>query len=74
MDGVLSEDTAAALYVVSHHTAQYGMISFPQFLEVAHQHQVPVVVDAAAEYSFEQFIEARADLVTCKGKGLSPKP
>lgn len=58
----LNERTAAALYVVSHHTVQYGMISLEEFIEVAHAKGVPVIVDAASEYDLTRFIAAGADL------------
>jgi len=67
MRGVISENTAAAIYVVSHHTSQYGMVPFTQFLEIAHENEIPVIVDAASEYSFANFISRGADLVTCSG-------
>lgn len=59
----LNERTAAALYVVSHHTVQFGMIALEEFIEVAHAKGVPVIVDAASEYDLTRFIAAGADLV-----------
>ena len=59
----LTAETAAALYVVSHHTAQSGMISFPDFVAISHAAGVPVIVDAASEYDLRIFIEQGADLV-----------
>lgn len=59
----IGERTAAALYVVSHHTVQYGMIPLEAFIEVAHAKGVPVIVDAASEYDLTRFIAAGADLV-----------
>ncbi|ALL70033.1 L-seryl-tRNA(Sec) selenium transferase-related protein (plasmid) [Paraburkholderia caribensis MBA4] len=58
----IGERTAAALYVVSHHTVQYGMIPLEAFIEVAHAKGVPVIVDAASEYDLTRFIAAGADL------------
>ncbi len=58
----INERTAAALYVVSHHTVQYGMIPLEAFIEVAHAKGVPVIVDAASEYDLTRFIAAGADL------------
>ncbi|MCL4863545.1 MAG: aminotransferase class V-fold PLP-dependent enzyme [Caldilineaceae bacterium] len=63
-----SEQTAAALYVVSHHTAQFGCIPLPQFVETAHAHGAPVVVDAAAEETqLADLVATGADLVICSG-------
>jgi len=58
-----NERTAAALYVVSHHTAQSGMIPLTDFIEVAHTAGVPVIVDAAAEYDWPGVLALGADLV-----------
>lgn len=60
--------TVAAMYVVSHHTAQYGCIPLPAFVETAHERGVPVVVDAAAEETqLRDILAAGADLVICSG-------
>ncbi|WP_370882068.1 aminotransferase class V-fold PLP-dependent enzyme [Labrys wisconsinensis] len=58
----LDERTAAALYVVSHHAVQTGMIALPRFAEIARARGVPVIVDAAAEYDLTGFLQAGADL------------
>lgn len=60
---VLSERTAAALYVVSHHTVQTGMIELRTFCEICHAAGVPVIVDGAAEPNFRDFVAAGADIV-----------
>jgi len=60
--GAINERTAAAVYVVSHHTVQYGMLPLAQFAEIAHASGVPVIVDAASEYDLTGFIAAGADL------------
>jgi len=54
--------TAAALYVVSHHCAPDGQIPFADFVRVCHTHDVPVVVDLAAEYDMTGYLGAGADL------------
>ncbi|MHA1565423.1 MAG: aminotransferase class V-fold PLP-dependent enzyme [Alphaproteobacteria bacterium] len=61
--GSLSERTTAALYVVSHQTAQVGMIDLPTFAKICHDAHVPVIVDAAAEYDLRGFLASGADLV-----------
>ena len=60
--GAISERTAAAVYVVSHHTVQYGMPPLAEFAEVAHIKGVPVIVDAASEYDLRGLLAAGADL------------
>ncbi|HTN98282.1 MAG TPA: aminotransferase class V-fold PLP-dependent enzyme [Nordella sp.] len=61
-DAALGDQTAAALYVVSHHTAQSGMIGLRRFAEIAHAKGVPVIVDGAAEYDLTGFLSQGADL------------
>jgi L-seryl-tRNA(Ser) seleniumtransferase len=60
--GAITERTAAALYVVSHHTVQYGLIPLDEFVEVCHARGVPVMVDAASEYDLKGFLAVGADL------------
>lgn len=59
----LGAQTAAALYVVSHHTVQTGLLDLETFCRVCHEAEVPVIVDAAAEPDFRDFVAAGADLV-----------
>ena len=61
--GAIGERTAAAVYVVSHHTVQSGMLPLAGFAEIAHARGVPVIVDAASEYDLRRFIAAGADVV-----------
>lgn len=60
--GAITERTAAALYVVSHHVAHYGMVPFETFVEVAHAKGVPVIVDAASEYDLTGLVAGGADV------------
>jgi L-seryl-tRNA(Ser) seleniumtransferase len=60
--GAIGERTAAALYVISHHTVQYGMLPLAEFAAIAHAAGIPVVVDAASEYDLTGPIAAGADL------------
>ena len=62
LDGAIGPQTAAALYVVSHHTVSYGLIPLEAFVEVAHAKGVPVIVDAASEYDLTGFIARGADV------------
>jgi L-seryl-tRNA(Ser) seleniumtransferase len=61
--GAINERTAAAVYVVSHHTVPYGMLPLADFAQIAHAKGVPVIVDAASEYDLTGFLAAGADLV-----------
>ena len=60
--GAINERTAAAVYVVSHHTVPYGMLPLAAFAEIAHGKSVPVIVDAASEYDLRGPLAAGADL------------
>lgn len=60
--GTITERTAAALYVVSHHVAEYGMVPLKTFCEIAHAKGVPVIVDAASEYDLRLFLDLGADI------------
>ncbi|NJD03797.1 MAG: aminotransferase class V-fold PLP-dependent enzyme [Ruminiclostridium sp.] len=65
--GAISPNTAAAVYVVSHHTVQGGMIRLEEFIQIAREHNIPVIVDAASEYDLRGFIAAGADIVIYSG-------
>ncbi|WP_293859031.1 aminotransferase class V-fold PLP-dependent enzyme [uncultured Alsobacter sp.] len=62
LESSITPQTAAAVYVVSHHAVQYGMIPLDEFCEICHAHGVPVIVDAASEYDLKGFIAQGADL------------
>ena len=62
----LQPETAAVLFVQSHHAAQAGMLTLDQVLGTT-ERRVPVLVDAAAEEDLRRFIAAGADLVTYSG-------
>ena len=59
----LSPDTAAIVYVQSHHCVQQGRLG----LSVLTGRGAPVLVDAAAEEDLRAWIDAGADLVTYSG-------
>jgi D-glucosaminate-6-phosphate ammonia-lyase len=65
--GAIHEGTAAALFVTSHHTVQYGLIHLRDFTRIAHERGVPVIVDAASESEMHSFIDSGADLVCFSG-------
>ena len=62
LDGAINDRTAAAVYVVSHHTVQYGLIPLDEFVAVCHAHGIPVIVDAASEYDLKGFLATGADI------------
>jgi L-seryl-tRNA(Ser) seleniumtransferase len=59
----LTDRTAAALYVVSHHTVPSGLVDLQTFCAVCRERGVPVIVDGAAEPDPTIFLRAGADLV-----------
>lgn len=61
--GAISERTAAAVYVVSHHTVSYGQLPLEEFAAICRAKGVPVIVDAASEYDLKVFLAAGADIV-----------
>ncbi|AZO73320.1 MAG: aminotransferase class V-fold PLP-dependent enzyme [Mesorhizobium sp.] len=63
----INDRTAAALYVVAHHTVQYGMLSLEEFCEICHAKNIPVIVDAASEYDLRSFLARGADIVVYSG-------
>lgn len=63
----LTERTAAALYVVSHHCVHYGQLSLAAFARVCHARGVPVIVDAASEYDLRGFLAAGANVAIYSG-------
>lgn len=65
--GAITERTAAALYVVSHHVVDYAQIPLKVFADVAHARGVPVIVDAASEYDLQRFLADGADIVLYSG-------
>jgi L-seryl-tRNA(Ser) seleniumtransferase len=62
LEGAINERTAAAVYVVSHHVVQYGLIPLDEFADVCHARSVPVIVDAASEYDLKGFLAQGADI------------
>lgn len=67
IEGAINECTAAAVYVVSHHVVQYGLVGLSEFVEVCHARGVPVIVDAASEYDLSGFVAAGADIALYSG-------
>lgn len=63
----LGSNTAAFLYVQSHHTVHKGMQSLGAIVAACHEQGVPVLVDAAAEEDLTLYIKLGADMVTYSG-------
>ncbi|MDX6909294.1 DgaE family pyridoxal phosphate-dependent ammonia lyase [Hafnia paralvei] len=67
LEKAISERTAALLFVKSHHSVQKGMLTLADFVEVAKAHQLPLIVDAAAEEDLRLYVSQGADLVIYSG-------
>ncbi|OWV70616.1 hypothetical protein ATY77_17840 [Rhizobium sp. R634] len=67
MEKAITEKAAAAVYVVSHHVVDYGLLNLKEFVEIAHARGVPVIVDAASEYGLKIFLEQGADIALYSG-------
>lgn len=63
LEAALGPRTACALYVVSHHTVQSGLIDLGAFCKTCRARGVPVIVDGAAEPDPKSYIAAGADVV-----------
>jgi uncharacterized pyridoxal phosphate-dependent enzyme len=63
----LEKGCAAAVFVVSHHTVREGELPLDVLIELCHRHEVPVIVDMAAEYDLRTPIAQGADLVVYSG-------
>ncbi|MEI5991067.1 DgaE family pyridoxal phosphate-dependent ammonia lyase [Enterococcus crotali] len=64
---MITDQTAAILYIKSHHTVQKSMLSVDEAATIAQKHKLPLIVDAAAEEDLFKYIEAGADLVIYSG-------
>lgn len=67
MEQAITDKTAAAVYVVSHHVVNYGLLHLSEFVEIAHARGVPVIVDAASEYDLKGFLATGADIALYSG-------
>ncbi|QHM72531.1 DgaE family pyridoxal phosphate-dependent ammonia lyase [Mixta intestinalis] len=63
----ISPQTAAVMYIKSHHCVQKSHLSVEQAAAVARQHNVPLIVDAAAEEDLQRYYQQGADLVIYSG-------
>jgi L-seryl-tRNA(Ser) seleniumtransferase len=73
LENAINEDTAAVAYIFG--PRRGGAIPLRRTVEIAHQHDIPVIVDAAAMLppleNLSRFIEEGADLVSFSGgKGV----
>ena len=67
IEGAITEKTAALFYVKSHHAVQKGMQSVETMVDIAHKHNIPLIIDAAAEEDLRRYVEMGADAVVYSG-------
>ncbi|MGM0214701.1 DgaE family pyridoxal phosphate-dependent ammonia lyase [Enterococcus sp. AZ109] len=67
IEQMITEKTAAILYIKSHHTVQKSMLTVAEAAEVAQRHDLSLIVDAAAEEDLFKYVEDGADLVIYSG-------
>lgn len=67
LSAAVTSQTAAILYIKSHHSVQKSHLSVEQAVAVARQHGVPLIVDAAAEEDLLAYTALGADLVIYSG-------
>lgn len=63
----IGPQTAAMLFVVSHHTVQYAQLSLDEVVAICRPRNIPVIVDAASEYDLRGFLARGADIVVYSG-------
>lgn len=67
LEMMITEQTAAILYIKSHHTVQKSMLTVAEAVQVAKRNDLPLIVDAAAEEDLFRYSAAGADLVIYSG-------
>lgn len=63
----INDNTAAAVFVISHHVVDYAQIPLKTFIAVCHDKGIPVIVDAASEYDLTSVLSLGADIVIWSG-------
>ncbi|CAG7648080.1 D-glucosaminate-6-phosphate ammonia lyase [Paenibacillus solanacearum] len=57
IEAAINGNTAAILYVKSHHCVQKNMISVEEAWEIAQRTHIPLIVDAAAEEDLQKYVK-----------------
>lgn len=66
VEDAIGENTAAILYVKSHHAVQKNMLSVEETWEIAQRKGIPLIVDAAAEEDLWKYVKC-SDLAIYSG-------
>ncbi len=67
LEAAVGPNTAAILYVKSHHVTQERLLTVEEAVAVAKKCKVPLIIDAAAEEDLRCYYEAGADIVIYSG-------
>jgi D-glucosaminate-6-phosphate ammonia-lyase len=67
LTGAIGPNSAAFLFIQSHHTVQKGMLPLKRAIALCKAYEIPVLIDAAAEEDLTYFAMSGADLVTFSG-------
>ena len=71
LDGALDQNVAGAVFITGVRANTPGTIPLGTFIRICHEHQVPVLVDAAGDANVKKIIDQGADLVIASShKGL----
>ena len=66
-EAAITSQTAALLYIKSHHSLQKSVLSVEEAVQVARRNNRPLIIDAAAEEDLRLFYNLGADLVIYSG-------
>ncbi|BAP85136.1 L-seryl-tRNA (Sec) selenium transferase [Paucilactobacillus hokkaidonensis JCM 18461] len=67
VDMMINDNTAAVLYVKSHHAVQKSMLEVADAVKVAHAHNLPLILDAAAEEDLKKYLDLDVDIIIFSG-------
>ncbi|MFB7141657.1 DgaE family pyridoxal phosphate-dependent ammonia lyase [Gottfriedia sp. NPDC056225] len=67
IEQAITNKTVALFYVKSHHTVQKGMQSLEVMIDIAKKHNLPLIVDAAAEEDLKKYSKLGANLIIYSG-------
>ncbi|WP_415594171.1 DgaE family pyridoxal phosphate-dependent ammonia lyase [Liquorilactobacillus ghanensis] len=63
----ITDQTSAILYVKSHHAVQKSMLSISEAVKIAHEHNLPLILDAAAEEDLNKYLKLDVDIIIFSG-------
>lgn len=64
IEHVINPQTTAGMFVISHHTAQYGYVQLEKFISIFHSRGIPVIIDAAAQdHQVQRLVKSGADVI-----------